>query len=123
MSSNRSIILRKCGGFYQAFDEDAHIINYFFNYKIKDHRCGFPLTSINKIINLLEEKQINYIIREEEDIIKDFKKKNNYEKYLIKAINKNNINKRIENILNKLYQLDIESLEEILRQLEDKINE
>lgn len=30
---NKSIVLRKAGGFYQVFDNDALIVNYLFNLK------------------------------------------------------------------------------------------
>ena len=56
---NRSVVLRKVGGFYQTFDDDALIISYLFNYKIKSYRCGFPINVLNKVINVLEEKKIN----------------------------------------------------------------
>ena len=89
--SSKSIVLRKSGGFYQAFDDDALIINYLFDYKINNHKCGFPLKTLDKVINILEEKSISYIIKNKEEIIKDFKKKNNYNKYLDKSKTKYNI--------------------------------
>ena len=75
--SGKTLILRKIGGFYQAFDDDALIMSYLFNYKIINYRCGFPISSINKVIEKLEELNINYILKQEE-IVKDFKRKNNY---------------------------------------------
>ena len=99
---NRSIIIRKSGGFYQVFDNDALIISYLFNYKIINHKCGFPLIVINKVMNVLEEKNINYIIKDEEEIVKNFRSKNTYSKYLEKSKIKDNINNRVKNILEKL---------------------
>ena len=121
MSSNQSLILRKMGNFYYGFDEDAYIISNLFNYKITEHRCGFPLNSLSKIIKVLEEKQINYIIREDEDTIKDFSKQNNYQKYLDESINKITTTKRIHNILNILSTMEENKKEEILTMIENKI--
>lgn len=57
------ILIRKSGGFYSVYDDDCYILNYFFGYKIKDDRVGFPITSINKIINILEDNHISYEIK------------------------------------------------------------
>ena len=65
--SERSIILRKVGGFYQIFNDDALIINYFFNYKIVNYKYGFPISTLNKVTEKLEENTINYIIKQEKN--------------------------------------------------------
>ena len=82
--SSKSIILRKVGGFYQTFDNDALIISYLFDYKINNYRCGFPIGALNKVINVLEEKNINYIIKSDEEVEKDFKRKNFGINYIFK---------------------------------------
>lgn len=121
--SSKTLILRKIGGFYQAFDDDALIMSYLFNYKVINYRCGFPISSINKVIEKLEELNINYILKQEEEIEKDFKRKNNYLKYLDKSKVKDSINNRIHNILNKLDKLDKNKLEELLTTIEDLVYE
>lgn len=118
----KSIILRRTGSFYQVFDDDALIINYLFDYKIINHKCGFPVKTIDRVINTLEEKSINYIIKNEEEIVRDFKKKNNYNKYLEKSKIKYNINYRINVILEKINKMNTEELEKILTLIEDNIN-
>ena len=120
---SRSIILRKTGGFYQAFDNDAYIINYLFSYKVTNYKCGFPLSALTKVINTLEDKKINYIIKGDKEEIKDFKRLNNYNKYLDKSITKRDIDKRIENIIIKIRKLDKDNLEYILKIIEDKLYE
>lgn len=120
---NRSIVLRKVGGFYQTFDDDALIISYLFNYKLKNYRCGFPINILNKVINILDEKKINYLIKAEEEKFKIFKKENTYGKYLDKARKKDNITNRINNILNKLENMDNEKLDKILTSIEEIIYE
>ena len=59
-----SVVIRKAGGFYYTFDDDAMIISYLTGYKISGDRCGFPLNSLSKVTNLLEDNSINYIVRE-----------------------------------------------------------
>ena len=120
---NKSIVLRKVGGFYQTFDDDALIISYLFNYKVNNYRCGFPINTLNKVINGLEEKKINYVIKGEEEIFKDFKKDNSYDRYLEKAMIKDNISNRISNILYKLDSMEISKLEKILTSIEEIIYE
>ena len=120
---NRSIIIRKSGGFYQVFDNDALIISYLFNYKITNHKCGFPIIAINKIMNVLEEKNINYIIKDEEEIVKNFRCKNTYSMYLEKSKIKDNINNRVKNILDKLDKLDSKKLDKTLSIIEDYLYE
>lgn len=82
------VVLIKIGNFYEVYNNDAIIISYLFNYKIKtlssnDITCGFPLVSISKVKYILDKKYINYIIIDKahnyEEIEKnDFKKKNKY---------------------------------------------
>ena len=121
--NNRSIIIRKSGGFYQVFDNDALIISYLFDYKIINHKCGFPLVAINKVINTLEEKKINFIIKDEEEIIKNFRNKNTYSKYLEKARVKDNINNRIKSILDKINDFDVKKMNEVLSVIEKTLYE
>ena len=57
---NNTVVLRKSGGFYICFDNDAIIIAYLCNYKISNGRVGFPINTINKVTNLLIDNNINY---------------------------------------------------------------
>ena len=121
--NNRSIIIRKSDGFYQVFDNDALIISYLFDYKIINYKCGFPLVAINKVINTLEEKKINFIIKDEEEKIKNFRNKNTYSKYLEKARVKDNINNRIKSILDKINDFDVKKMNEVLSVIEETLYE
>lgn len=121
--SKRSIILRKVGSFYQIFDDDALIISYFFNYKIINYKCGFPISAIEKVSQLLEKNTINYIIKQDDEVIKDYKGNNNYDNYLEKAKEKNNLNIRIEKILDKLMMLEQTRLNEILELIENELKQ
>ena len=120
--SKRSIVLRKVGGFYQTFDDDALIISYFFSYKIINYKCGFPIGVIEKVTNVLEENMINYIIKQDQEVIKDFKTKNNYDKYLEKGKIKNKLDNRIEKIVKNLLELDQNKLNRVLDKIEQELN-
>lgn len=106
------ILLIKIGNFYEVYNNDANIISYLFNYKIKNLSnnnitCGFPLISLNKVKYILDKKYINYLIIDKshnyEEIEKnDFKKKNKYNDLLNEAnlyIDKINRINKIKNYL------------------------
>ena len=84
----------KIGKFYHVYGKDAYIISYLFSYKLKELEgmplCGFPLSSLNKIIAKLEEIKINYLIVDRKNNYEveensDNKNLNNYTKYFEKA--------------------------------------
>lgn len=119
------LIIIKSGNFYICINEDALILHKLFNYKIIELnnfiKVGFPLSNIDKIVNDIELKQINYIIVDEEIIQKQKYKNNQYNKNLlaydnyqicinrinkISEILKNNIiNSNIKNTLNQIEEL------------------
>lgn len=70
------LLFIKSGMFYNAFDEDANIINLIFEYKISNNKIGFPINNINKVMNKLNEIEINYIVYNFDDS-SIFKKFNN----------------------------------------------
>ena len=82
--------LRKNGLFYDVFNEEAIILHFLFGYKIKDNRVSFPNNALTKVLNMLEEKKINYSLQTDEKLIRNNGKNDNYEKYLIKVQNKMN---------------------------------
>jgi len=125
MKNNCIKLYRNDGKFVYAYNEDAYIIHSIFNYKLlregnKD-KCGFPYTVMDKVIEKLEELNISYEIyyknvREKD---KDYKRKNSYclyyedsllqveidkkidlIKYKLERLDKKELNKKIENILN-----------------------
>ena len=118
-----SIKLRKLGKFYSAFDDDAKILHYLFNYKISSGRVGFPLDSYNKVINTLEEKNINYeIIDKNETIKKNFKDKNKYNIYLTKSLKKEIIAKKVSRIEDRISSISDDKIIEILDNISELIN-
>ena len=58
------VVLVKIGTFFESYNDDANIISYLLNYKIRDlvdnnKSCGFPVNSINRVKFILESKSIN----------------------------------------------------------------
>lgn len=120
-----SVVIRRNGGFYYAFDNDALVISYLTGYKVSSGRCGFPLNSLNKVTNLLEESKVNYIVKENMKEIesKNYKKNNKYNKVLDKGKKKYNIDYKINSIIEKLNNLSYDKLEELLEIIEEYTNE
>lgn len=118
-----SVVLRKSGGFYICFDDDAIIISCLCNYKINNGRVGFPINAINKVTNLLENNSINYIIKENMKEVdkKTFGKKNKYKYYLDKGNKKISLEYRVNNIIDKVKELEEEDIIKLLDLIEDNI--
>lgn len=116
------LILIKCGSFYECIDTDAFIINKITNYKLKrlsnTFKAGFPINTLDKVIDKLFDENINYIIVDNEITeIKEFDN-NTYSNYnfndkdifynsirierIIKSLNDNLTNKDFTNVLNKI---------------------
>lgn len=128
------VVLLKVGTFYNVYFDDAILISDLFGYKMKKldnniNNCGFPVTALNNVKYMLEQKKINYIVIDrahnyEENEKEDFKKENTYLENYQKA-NKNVILKnRIENIKNYLTEhISEENDTNILDRMECIINE
>lgn len=124
------IILIKCGSFYLSLNDDAIVMNRLFNYKIKETtnliKVGFPITSLSKIEKALENKHINYLIVNDDNIQKYKYKNNSYSKYSFRLDNYDIFVNRI----NKIYEvlkanLGNSNLKTVLNEIEEllcKIN-
>ena len=122
---NDYILLIKSGNFYVCLKSDAIIINNIFNYKIIESKnfikTGFPLESLLKVINKLNELNINYLIVESDIIKKEKFKKNNYSKYITindYSIINNRINKISEILKNNITNPNIK---EVIEKVESVI--
>lgn len=117
---NKNIEIFKNGGFYSVFGDSAYVMHYLFNYKIIDNRVGFPKSAYDRVINKLEELNINYV-----DSVnnknKDFKKKNKYNEFVLKGKKKYNVTFRINSIMEKLDTLSEDKIDEILSFIESKL--
>ncbi len=77
------VILIKSGIFYEVLDDDAYIMRFLFDYKIKQmNECcliGFPETAIKKVEEEMIREKIAYVTVENGKI-KDIDKINNLKK-------------------------------------------
>ena len=127
----KELRMRKSGLFYETFDEDAVIMHYLFNYKIIDERVAFPTNSLDKVINALNEQEIDYLIliigaswgvfMKRLWIKNEFGESNSYLEILKKAENKREAEDRLNELLPKLEILDKVTLDSVLTEFETKV--
>lgn len=118
----KELRIRKSVLFYETFDEDALIMHYLFNYKLIDERVSFPTNSLAKILNTLNEQEIDYlVIGGPERIKNEFGESNSYLKILQKAENKREAEDRLNGLLPKLEILDKVTLDSVLTEFETKV--
>lgn len=120
------IELRKSGKFYNSFGDDAIILHYLMGYKIVAEKggVGFPETAFNKVVNILEDEEVSYIVYEKENILaeKDFKKLNSYKSILKKGIQELSVEERFNNIEKRIKELNGKELDHILTLIENAIS-
>lgn len=113
------------GKFITCYNDDAYILHSIFGYKLvgegKKDKLGFPSTVIDKIIDKLDSLSINYEIyyKKELESSKDFKKKNNYQKYLEQGLLQVEIDKKVDLIKYKLSRLDLKDVNKELEKILD----
>lgn len=103
--------------FYNVYEIDAHIFHNIFGYKILENiKVGFPSSILNKVINTLEDNHINYniIFKDKNNIIKDFKNRNNYNKYKDKAIEQMDINNKVNMMIDKIKNASKDEIERLV---------
>ncbi len=115
------ITLKKLGGFYNVYNDDAYILFYLFHYNIKNNKSGFPLTAYNKVINCLEENDINYIVEGKEEVKRDFKKKNKYCFIVDKGKKLYEREQRSNFIYERISDLKESEIDELLTLIEDYV--
>ena len=122
--SNYIIIRQSSEIFYTVFDEDAIIFNYLFGYKVIDgNRVGFPKSAYHKVINILEEKKISYMITCSNQTDEYYFNNNNYNKVLNQALAHYDITNKVNSLIDKIYKLDNIKLNNLLKLIEEYLNE
>ncbi len=60
----------KIGNFYNAYGDDGIIIHYLIKYKYVEYKksVGFPKSSYNKVINILQCHDISYEIYDKDTL-------------------------------------------------------
>ena len=114
--------LRKSGTFYNVFDEDIYILYYLFGYSIKDNKCGFPISALDKVIDKLDELKINYNIVSD-NISKNYKSANRYNKYKELGIKKHKKDIYLNDIINKLQNINDDKFNIIYNYIKNYIEE
>ena len=103
--SSDYVLLREIGKFVSVFDKDSVIVSYLMGYKIVNSKVGFPSNVLSKVINKLEDNNINYLIKykDNKEDKKDFNKNNNYKKVLEKGKKINEMKEEINNLNKKIF--------------------
>lgn len=128
------VVMVKIGVFYHVYGKDSYILSYLFNYQIKQidnnyNTCGFPKSTINKVMKTLEDNNISYMIvcksdNYEIETEEDFKGKNEYEKYYILSHKYVTLKNRINTIHNYLLEnINSENIKSKLIKVEEIIYE
>lgn len=61
------------GNFYNVYGDDAKVVSVLTNYKVINNRLGFPISMINKVIGLLDNNKISYIIFDKDNVVNEYK--------------------------------------------------
>ena len=85
MDYREYVVLIKFGNFYECFEKDAFILNVLFNYKVKkisnSFKVGFPISSLDNVIDKFHKEKINYVVVDNDNVIKKSFDNNNYFNY------------------------------------------
>ena len=102
------VVIMKNGIFYNVLGNDCYLLKNMFNYKINSFsdtvKVGFPLNTLNKVINTFDKLKINYIVYENEIVLKGKFPKNKYDIFLKSKLSMDDRIKRINLKLNEMKQ-------------------
>ena len=73
----------KHGNFYNVYGDDAKVVSILTGYRVINNRLGFPISMINKVIGLLDNNKISYIILDKDNVIRKYKGINKMYKYIL----------------------------------------
>lgn len=127
-----TVLIFKTGQFYSAYDTDAEIIAFLNKYKIINKKgyqtCGFPLKSLNKVIDKLDIEEINYKIYEniktnkKAEKEKNFKINNRYQRVSNKASKNNEKQEKVQKIKTTLDNIiELPYAKKIIEELEKEL--
>lgn len=111
------IVIIKNGIFYNVLGRNCYIIKNILGYKVSNFggtiKAGFPIRSLNKVLDTLDKLKINYLVYESEIVLKAHYNSENYELFLKDNLS---INDRIKCIYEKLNEIKYD--EKIFKVLE-----
>ena len=116
------LIIKDSGKFYRTYDKDALIINVLIGYQILPGlRVGFLDNALSKVINRLAENRISYRVIVKGQIEKEYnyKKLNQYNKFVNIASKTADLNSRLDLIVKKIKKADEEKIIRIIDYLEN----
>ena len=115
---SKFLIIMKNGIFYNVLGKDVYIMKSIFNYKVcvfcDTVKVGFPISTLNKVLDALDRLKISYIVYEKEIVLETYFNDDNYSKFLKDNLS---INDRIRIINEKLNEIKYN--EKIFKVLED----
>ncbi len=116
MNESQTVFLRKVGGFYHAFDEDAILLFSLFHYKINNGKSGFPIGSIQKVIEKLKEQKVNYFVKvnEEEEESMSFYEENRYLEIYEKGKQEYREFHKKEKVTERIFRLDEKQVDQVI---------
>lgn len=112
----------KSGNFYITLNDDAIVMHKVTSYKINNSsnfiKLGFPISTLDKVMKLLNDYNINYIVVDNEIIFKSKFENNKYDEYI------NNEYEIILNRINKITSIlqdniNNQNIKTIINQIED----
>ena len=81
------LVFVKSGNFWNVFYADAVILHYVTGYKISNHKLGFPLKVLGKVLSQVSKLNISYVlVYELDDLIVHEYTSNSYTFYLDKLL-------------------------------------
>ena len=52
--------IKKYGNYYYVEGDDSYIFYYLFNYRLNVNKCYFKSKYLERVMNVLKKKKINY---------------------------------------------------------------
>ena len=100
------IIIMKNGIFYNVLGKDCYIIKNIFGYKVSIFsdtiKVGFPIGSLNKVLETLDKLKISYLVYENDVSLITYYNSENYDLFLKNNLSINNRIKFINERLNEI---------------------
>ena len=92
-----TVILDKRGIFYNAFGDDAKVVNVITGYNINNNQVGFPIKNLEKVVSMLSTHHVSVYV---DDMFFDFGE--DYPIYLNLHSDKENVDKLVSELCNEV---------------------
>ena len=97
------VVIIESGNFYYTFGDDTYIMNYLFNYQIRENKIGFPLNAKAKVKSVLNRNNVNLIeVIDDYAYILESKNENAYQVKLREAKSNMLISNMLNNLMNAI---------------------